>query len=400
MNESPFEERRLEVLRASCVGQPREMVNLFCVPMKSMSTSRRIEKALDRLRQRCGVSGGLTSEPKVVAVRNGPKVSFTSTFLKLLNEDLNTLEVFAYAHDEVEKLSGQLLIDTANRLPSLLKRRYLDYLNKRNLNLNSPGFDSLRDFVVNELNTMTSDYAQAFFKSDEKDGSRDTTGGTKNVKVRQVVYGGESSTQTVTQPRSRFSDKDKRESDSSYVSRGEYKSLNKPPPICFFCAGANLRHFLAECEKFKALSPRSKRQAEMDAKRCLNCLSLEHFVRNRAFPSKCRVCGPQCRNKHAGALHECFNGINLGAADRVDPVSRPVPAPRTNYRQNGSQDFTCRKLNFADNGVVLLRTSAVRVINPHTGESTLACAQHDTASQVTLISDALKTELGLETNTD
>ena len=37
---------------------------------------------------------------------------------------------------------------------------------------------------------MTSDYAQAFFKSDEKDGSRDTTGGTKNVKVRQVVYGG------------------------------------------------------------------------------------------------------------------------------------------------------------------------------------------------------------------
>ena len=89
--------------------------------------------------------------------------------------------------------------------------------------------------------------------------------------------------------------------------------------------------------------------------------------------------------------------MNLGAADRVDPVSRPVPGPRTNYRQNGSQDFTCRKFNFADNGVVLLRTSAVRVINPHTGESTLAYAQHDTASQVTLISDALKTELGLET---
>ena len=52
MSESPFEERKLEVLRASCVGQPREMVNLFCVPMKNMSTSRRIEKTLDRLRQR------------------------------------------------------------------------------------------------------------------------------------------------------------------------------------------------------------------------------------------------------------------------------------------------------------------------------------------------------------
>ena len=189
MSDSPFKKRRLEVLRASCVGQPREMVNLFCVPLKNMRTSRPIEKALDRLRQSYGVSGGLTSEPKVMAVRSGPKISFTSTFLKLFNEDVNTLEVFAYAHDEVEKLSGQLLIDTANRLPSLLKRRYLGYLNKRNLNLNSPGFDSLRDFVVLELNTITSDYAQAFFKSDEKDRSRESTGGTKNVRVRQVAYG-------------------------------------------------------------------------------------------------------------------------------------------------------------------------------------------------------------------
>ena len=74
MDESPYDDRKLEVLRASCTGQPREMVNLFCVPMKNVSTSTRIEKALDRLRQRCGVSGGLTSEPKIIAIRNGPKV--------------------------------------------------------------------------------------------------------------------------------------------------------------------------------------------------------------------------------------------------------------------------------------------------------------------------------------
>ena len=121
-------------------------------------------------------------------------------------------------------------------------------------------------------------------------------------------------------------------------------------------------------------------------------------MRNCAFPSKCRICGPQCRNKHAGALHECYDWINLGAADMVDQVSRPIPAPKTNCRE--SQDYTCRKLNSVDNGVVLLRTSAIRVINPNTGKSTLAYAQHDTASQVTLISDALKTELGIETNSD
>ena len=37
MNDSPYDERKLEVLRTACVGQPREMVNLFCAPMKSMS---------------------------------------------------------------------------------------------------------------------------------------------------------------------------------------------------------------------------------------------------------------------------------------------------------------------------------------------------------------------------
>ena len=41
------------------------------------------------------------------AETHGPKVSFNATSLKSFNEDLNTLEVFAYAHDEVKKLSGQ-----------------------------------------------------------------------------------------------------------------------------------------------------------------------------------------------------------------------------------------------------------------------------------------------------
>ena len=113
VDESPYDERRLEVLRASCVGQPREMVNLFCAPMKNMSTAQRIEKALDRLRQRYGVSGGLTSEPKIIAIRHGAKIAFNSTSLKSFNDDLNTLEIYAYAHDEYHKLSGQLLIDTA-----------------------------------------------------------------------------------------------------------------------------------------------------------------------------------------------------------------------------------------------------------------------------------------------
>ena len=51
-------------------------------------------------------------------------------------------------------------------------------------------------------------------------------------------------------------------------------------------------------------------------------------------------------------------------------------------------------------GTVLLRTTAVRVINQNNGRSTLAYAQLETASQATLISDALREELGLEAVSD
>ena len=75
----------------------------------------------------------------------------------------------------------------------------------------------------------------------------------------------------------------------------------------------------------------------MNAKRCLHCLLLQHFVRNCAFSSKCRVCGPHCRNTLAGALHESFSGMNLVAADRLEPVFRPVPALRTRAYERGVQ---------------------------------------------------------------
>ena len=50
--------------------------------------------------------GGLTSERKVETIRNGAKVAFNSSSLEIPNKDLDTFEVFAYAYDEVHKLSG------------------------------------------------------------------------------------------------------------------------------------------------------------------------------------------------------------------------------------------------------------------------------------------------------
>ena len=136
------------------------------------------------LRQRYGVSNGLTTEPKILAIRNGPKITFRVASLKAFYVDLNTAEILAYAHDEAEKLSGQLLFDTASCLPCVLKRRYLA---KMGVYLNYPGFDSLLEFMAHELSVMTSDYGQAFFKNDKKDKPRDFKSVRNSFRVQVAV---------------------------------------------------------------------------------------------------------------------------------------------------------------------------------------------------------------------
>ena len=90
--------------------------------------------------------------------------------------------------------------------------------------------------------------------------------------------------------------------------------------------------------------------------------------------------------------------VNLGAADEE---SAPIPASRNKAGSSGpSRNFTVRKLYTNNNRAILLRTSAVKVVNPESGISTLAYAQHDTGSQVTLISENVKRELGLKTTPD
>ena len=72
--------------------------------------------------------------------------------------------MFAYPHDKAEKFSGHLLLDPANHLSALPKRCYIDYLDKKGFYLSRPRFNSFRDFVVQEIKSMSWDYGQAFFQ--------------------------------------------------------------------------------------------------------------------------------------------------------------------------------------------------------------------------------------------
>ena len=69
------------------------------------------------------------------------------------------------------------------------------------------------------------------------------------------------------------------------------------------------------------------------------------------------------------------------------------PAVCGTAKNDGARDLNFGKVKTTQNRPVLLRTTAVKVINPVNGKSTLAYAQLDIASQANLISDNLRKEL-------
>ena len=184
-------------------------------------------------------------------------ISFNVTSLKQFNEDLNTLEVFAYAHDEFQELSGQLLLDVANQLPGTLKTRYLACWN---LDLNHSGFDSQQKFISHELSVMSSDYAQTFFRSGEKDKPRDSDYGRASVRVRQVAM----KSQNFNDSALPLKESAIKPGSGIIKSRGP-----KVTPLCFVCDDSTSRHFLSSCTKFNNLL-KDKRQTVRNANRCLN----------------------------------------------------------------------------------------------------------------------------------
>ena len=118
-------------------------------------------------------------------------------------------------------------------------------------------------------------------------------------------------------------------------------------------------------------------------------------MRNCGFPCKCRKCNPNHRTKHATALHNCLR-LAPAEGSGAEEVTPPFVAQQGDAEQ--AESTVVRKVDSVDRRVVLLRTCAVRVLNPDTGKSTLAYAQLDTASQATLISESLCEELDLKRN--
>ena len=81
------------------------------------------------------------------------------------------------------------------------------------------------------------------------------------------------------------------------------------------------------------------------------------MVCNCAYPSKCRKCRPDCRKKHATALHDYYvkpDDETLGATE----VASSAPTSGSGSA-NDYDVIVNRKIDSVDKRVVLLRTCAV-----------------------------------------
>ena len=72
---------------------------------------------------------------------------------------------------------------------------------------------------------------------------------------------------------------------------------------------------------------------------------------------------------------------------------RIVKQTQTRKQKTDRIDLVVQKTGSFYKNTILLRTSAVKVLNPESGAVAVVCAQQDIGSQVTLISTSLKEEL-------
>ena len=370
MDSCPFENSRLTLLQAACVGLAGQNISNLVADTPGLSEARRIEMSLERLSQRFGVRGGFYAEPEIRKFWYGDKLKSDSAFaLKEFKDQLSQCLLYAKAYNQPDKVEGRFVLDLAKRLPDVTKKEFLKFLANRFGHTNEPSFESLFDFITEEESYKSTDFgisllnASSELRKFEKPHDK-----SKNAcPVRQT------SVKSPNLPR-RSDINDKQKKSPTTNSRPEH-------PMCIYCSSKGLveHHYLSNCSEFLHLTPIDRKDVIVKSGRCLNCLR-KHFVKDCFAPNSCRKCGAAYSRKHSLLLHDAFV-IPSQACESGDNTSEP--------------SVTVRKVGIGSVKAAFSRVTAARIMNPVNGKSRLVYVQHDPGSQVTLVSNKLVQDLGL-----
>lgn len=137
---------------------------------------------------------------------------------------------------------------------------------------------------------------------------------------------------------------------------------------CFVC---NADHLLYMCEAFRALPVENRLKLIKENKRCINCFSSKHFLKNCTNTRRCQ----ECSGPHHTLLHK---------TDSKLPNEKKLETIVENQSCNVSASLCL--LNSGDYGQVLLPTARIKVYSPNSRTANLR-AIVDPGSQATLLTE-------------
>ena len=397
----PDPTRKMDLLRAACQEQARETISVLVPPVPGWAVDTQIKRALESLQLRYGCCSFL-SEPLVKSIRTGSKFAkIDVAALEQLISELNECELYARAYKQTNLLNSSFILDIAERLPFYLKNRYTDFLLDHCDNPDDPSFETLKEFLRRELQRMNTTFAQRLLGPAPKKIEKSVAPHKINVRqasveVKQITPKFKSHTETSTS----FTPQNK---------VGNSKTQQRQPPLCFICSTATkeYRHFLNECNTYTAMNPHTRHDSIVSSGHCINCL-LKHQVKDCTQPCKCRHCGKHQSLRHTTSLHYFYFNHSIEAREKQGAANGtntqalkhsggaiPTFASEKPVASDVNVDNASIKKVHTKQTRVYTRISAIRVINKFTGFSTLAYAQHDSGSEITLVSNTLAHELGL-----
>ncbi|XP_029166951.1 uncharacterized protein LOC114937603 [Nylanderia fulva] len=165
----------------------------------------------------------------------------------------------------------------------------------------------------------------------------------------------------------------------SSTSKGKILVSHTASTVSFACPLCKANHLLYQCSTFLKQTPSQRFDFIKQRKRCLNCFSSKHSVKDCSNSRVCR----QCNKRHHTLLH----------FDSSTPPVQTESPPATSANVNEVMSHLLSK-TVAPNSNILLATARVRVYSP-VGRFITARALLDQGSVSTFITESLAQRLRL-----